>query len=515
VASSRSLSNCRFLDIRRLNLYPAYVNRNERLAILVFIAFILMGFVLFWWRAGVRPMPSVTPPSVSVSTGTAASAAPSHPSVMTPPTPAPVPAVKAGPPKPATTAKKPSSATPAPPPVTLHKELIPKDITIVRCYYSQEVAPPGTTIGFDINGSGFTDEFQQMIKVTANDPQIRVKNLRLATANQIHGEMEVGAEAKTAFIYLDVLIKNLPVFRAPDPFAVIRKGEVLTVVFIQMHDNGRGGRFRVYTNLDDALAKDFRVEPSTKGIEISEIEPHLPFAVDGTLKIHPGVPPGDYGLLVYSGPKEIFHRDTMIHIVRPNVGQTGFIQGVTAEEPYHRPGDTVQLYLQGTGLSAADALGLQATVAGYDMGRGSFTYLSPAQLRLFFVAPAATPLGAYGITIAGPTGEKLYGRNDVFKIISANWIAGVQVTPPVHTGQKSVLKVLGRDLSADYMKALMITTDEPGITLSPLRWVDPSTVTAEISVSSSVAPGDYWLHLSHQDAKINPPYGSIIKVEKP
>jgi hypothetical protein len=65
------------------------------------------------------------------------------------------------------------------------------------------------------------------------------------------------------------------------------------------------------------------------------------------------------------------------------------------------------------------------------------------------------------------------------------------------------------------MKALMITTDEPGITLGPPRWVDPSTVTSEISVSSTVAPGDYWLHLSHQDAKINPPYGSIIKVEKP
>src|SRR5438477_585277 len=83
------------------------------------------------------------------------------------------------------------------------------------------------------------------------------------------------AQPKTGFVYPRVLIKALPVFSAPDPFAVVRKGEVLTVFFISMEENGRGGRFRVITNLDDAMAKSFRIDPSTPGIEISELTPQL------------------------------------------------------------------------------------------------------------------------------------------------------------------------------------------------------------------------------------------------
>src|SRR4029077_13720793 len=163
---------------------------------------------------------------------------------------------------------------PIPPVIQLHKEVIPKNIEIIRCYYDQEIVPPNVTFGFDINGSGFTSEFQQMIKVDVENPDIRIKNLQLVTANQIHGDMEVGANAQTAFVYPRVLIKNLPVFSAPEPFAVVRKGDVLTIIFISMEESGRAGRFRVITNLDDELFKQFQVSPSTPGLQISDIAPH-------------------------------------------------------------------------------------------------------------------------------------------------------------------------------------------------------------------------------------------------
>src|ERR1019366_3615883 len=141
-------------------------------------------------------------------------------------------------------------------------------------------------------------------KVESGHDHVYVGELYLVTANQIHGNMEVGPEAKTGFVYPRVLIHNLPVFSAPDPFALVRKGEVLTVFFTNMEENGRGGSFRVITNLDEALAKTFRVDPSTPGIQISDIQPQLPFVVNGHLQIGPGVPPGDHGLAVFIDGKE-------------------------------------------------------------------------------------------------------------------------------------------------------------------------------------------------------------------
>jgi hypothetical protein len=55
--------------------------------------------------------------------------------------------------------------------------------------------------------------------------------------------------------------------------------------------------------------------------------------------------------------------------------------------------------------------------------------------------------------------------------------------------------------------------DEPGITIGGLERLDAATLAATIHVGPSVAPGDYWLHLSANGQKISPPYGSIIKVE--
>jgi hypothetical protein len=280
-----------------------------------------------------------------------------------------------------------------------------------------------------------------------------------------------------------------------------------------MDESGRGGRFRVITNLDEALAKEFKILPSMPGIEVANIEMRLPYAVDGDLRIRPGVPPGDYGLHIQVGAKEVFRRDGMIHIVRPNVGQSGFIQGVVAQEPFHRPGDLAQLYVQATGLMPDDVAHLTARVPEFDMGVGSFTYLSPSQLRLAFQTPSAASTGTYSVVITGSGGQTLFEKKKAFTIVGADWVAGVQVSPPVHPGQSGLLKVLGRDLSPAFAQALQVQADETGIRLGPLQQTDASTLSAEISVRSGVAPGDDWQHLSYQGKKIDPPYGSLIKVE--
>jgi hypothetical protein len=238
--------------------------------------------------------------------------------------------------------------------------------------------------------------------------------------------------------------------------------------------------------------------------------------VEGTLRIGPGVPPGGYGLIIHIGTKEVLRREGMIRIVRPNVGQSGYIQGVEPEEKFYRPGDAVQLYVQGTGLSAKDVDSLSAHVDGFDMGKGSFTYISGIQMRVSFKAPSATPPGGYGLSIVKTADNQgLFQKKNVFYIVPANWIAGVQVSPPVHAGQKGLLKILGRDISPQWVEHLHIDLDEQGIAVSNLRVVDRSTLNADILVAPSVAPGDYWVHLSADGHKITPPYGSIIKVEAP
>ena len=481
------------------------MNRNERTVLVVLALLLLLG--LFMWRViPGQKTSSLIPTSVIPSSATTVSPL----SV-----PAPKEPLKN---KPSTSLKTTLPSTtptgaPVPPKLELHTELIPKNIEIVRCYYTQEVTPPGTTFGFDINGSGFTSEFEKMIKVDSGHDHVRIKNLHLITTNQLHGDMEVGVEAKTGFVYPRVLIKGLPVFRAPDPFAVVRKGEVLTVFFISMEENGRGGKFRAITNLDDALAKSFRIEPSTAGIQVSDIQAQLPYVMEGRLQIGPGVLPGDHGLTILINGKEVYKRIGMIRIVRPNIGQSGFVQGLIAEEKYHRPGDVIQIYVQGTGISPQDTASLDAKVVEFDLGKSSFTYISPLQTRLTFNSPLNTPTGSYTVRVLSNSGQLLFEKKDLFKMVPPNWVAGVQVTPPVKSGSQSTLKVVGRDFSDDFAAAFRIDVDEPRISITNLRRADPSALVASIAVSTGVAPGDYWLHLSAQGQKIAPPFGSIIKVE--
>src|ERR1019366_9325578 len=142
----------------------------------------------------------------------------------------------------------------------MHRELIPENIHIERCYYDQEVVAPGTTFGFDINGSGFDEAFYKIISVDPDALDVTVKNLRLVTANQIHGQIEVGPEATTQYLHPMIVIRGLPVFRAPEPFGVVRPGEVLDMMLTSIDETGQWGHFRVITNLDARLYSKFRLE---------------------------------------------------------------------------------------------------------------------------------------------------------------------------------------------------------------------------------------------------------------
>lgn len=505
--------------MRAQGIFVPAMTRHERNTLAVLILLLAIGFLFFFvFHRSAVPLPDVPHPDAqSTTTVKSFPAQAPEPTAPIPVTPKAseksglIPAPKASAPKGPVTAS--GTGVPAPPKLELHKELIPKDITIVRCYYDQDIVPPGTTIGFDINGSGFTSEFQKMIKVESGVPGVTVHNLVLKTANQIHGELRAAPDAKTGFVYPRVLIKNLPVFSAPDPFAVVRKGEVLTILFISMEDNGRAGRFRVITHLDEQLAQTFRVDPSTPQLEISDIQARLPYAMEGTLRIGQRMPPGDYGLIISIDNKQVFRRDGMIKIVRPNVGMTGFVQNVMASEPYHRPGEALQLYVQGTGMSADDLSVLEAKVDGFDMGVGSFTYISGVQMRLTFTIPANAPIGTYGVTIAGADKQALVSKKDVFKIVAPNWIGGVRLDPVVGPGGKTTLRIIGKELTADYIQDLKIETDEPGITIETPVLVNATQATAVISFASTIAPGDYWLHLSARGQKIAPPFGSIVKVQ--
>jgi hypothetical protein len=495
------------------------MNRNERAALFVIFCLLAVGFLLFKLTSGGRPLPAHSPDSLfssSTVTPVRASSAPVKPAVpaaaLSASTPTAKPAVK--PVKAAPPATAPDVAPP--PAVKLHKELIPKDISIVRFSYGgQDIASPGTSFGFDLNGSGFSSEFEKMIKVEVPNTGVEITDLKLVTVNQITGNIHVKPDAVTGFAYPRVLIKGLPVFTAPEPFAIVRPGDVLAIFIASQDATGRAGRFRVITNLTQEMAQSFRLEPSSAGIQISNIEAHLPYLIEGTLSINPGVPTGEYGLTAYVGDKMALQRPSMIRIVRPNVGQSGFVQGVTPVDRFHRPGDVIQLYLQGTGFSPEDTGMLSARVEGFDMGAASFTYVSGNQMRFTFQSPPNAPAGPYGLSVMGRDGAKLFEKKDVFRMVGPNWVAGVQVSPPVRPGSQGQLKVLGRDFSDEFAAQLSITVDDEGIVLGKLQKQDPQTLVAEISVSSAVAPGDYWLHLQAAGKKVDPPYGSLIKVEKP
>src|SRR5262249_8408589 len=147
------------------------------------------------------------------------------------------------------------------------------------------------------------------------------------------------------------------------------------------------------------------------------------------------------------------------------VGLTGFVQGVSAAEKFHRPGDNVNLYLHGSGLTQAYTTALKSKVNELDMGEATFQFISASQMRFSFQVPSNAPLKSYGVTILDSKNNELFKKDDVFSLVPPNWIRGVQVAPPLKPGQQGTLKVIGRDISPDFAKGLQLDVDEPGIVL--------------------------------------------------
>jgi len=407
----------------------------------------------------------------------------------------------------------PAAQKPFPSGNEIHKELIPKDIAIVRFSYGQHVMPPGTTFGFDINGSGFTSEFHKNLAVTPGALGLQTRNLRLVTANQIHGDIVVASEAATQYVFPRVLLNQHPVFQAPQPFAVIRPGEVLDVLFTSLDEDGRGGRFRIFTNFDSKMAKQFRVRASAPGLEISALQPHPPFVMEGTLRLSEGVDHGDYDLVVTFGAREVFRKVQMLHIVGPNLGHTGLIQSLAVAERYHRPGDNVELFLQGSGFTSQDLEVLRARVDEIDMGAASFTFISPSRLGVYFKIPEGVAEGSYGVIIE-QNHQLLFRQKAAFTVVPANWIAQVELAP-VRPGEKGLLRLTGRDFSSDGVRRLRVQAEDPGIHISNLHRQDASTLAADVNVEPSVAPGDYLLGLTFEGVSIKLPGGNLITISAP
>lgn len=393
----------------------------------------------------------------------------------------------------------------------MHRELIPKNITIVRCYYDEDVVNPGTTFDFSVNGSGFDEDFSRMISMDMDALDVDVKDMRLVTANQIAGRIVVGPEATTEYVYPKVLIHGLPVFRAPDPFGVVRHGEVLDILLTGIDETGQSGHFQVITNLDDNLLKLFHLDPTTPKLEVSRTTSELPFYVRGDIDIAPGLRSGSYGLTARIGPHELFRKDPLVDVVKPDVGRTGSVSKFKAVTLAHRPGDQLVINLEGSGFVPSDANFLTATIDKFDMGQGSITYVSAGKMEVRFTIPYNVPVGAYGVILRHKI-NVIHQQNNVFGIVPPNWLSGVKLPQPLARGRRGIVQIQGRDISPSFVQNLHIETDDPGLQVSGLRIQDSNTIVADVQVSTSVAPGDYLLHVSSSGRNLRLPSGSIIQI---
>jgi hypothetical protein len=399
-----------------------------------------------------------------------------------------------------------------PPPVEIHKELIPKNIDIVRVYYPNSITGPDRVVPFDFDGSGFTSEFQKMIQVESGGLDVQVRDLTLVTPNQIHGMLAVNAQAKTGVIFPQILIQGKVVFRAEDPFAVIRPNEVLNFVFTEMGESGHSGRWRIYTNLTPEMYDKLSVVPSSSSIQISELAPSLPFVVDGSINIGPTVG-GDYGVTIKLGDKEIWKKDGIIRVVRPTLGQTGLIQRVKATEAFHRPGDGMSFVIQGSGFQEGDVKLLQASVLNMDVNQTTFTYVAPGRIDLAFRLPLTVSPSSYAMTIFN--GKEVLNQVDhAFTVVDKNWIRSLKVDSPLVPGGQSVVTMDGRDLDKDFVSSIKIEVDEPSLEISSFTWVGAEKASASISAGPSIAPGDYLLKLTSRGKAILPQEGSIIRINQ-
>ncbi len=483
------------------------MNKRERAQRLALIVVVIIIIVLLLRRCAGKPG---TGP---VSTPTPIAAATAPPVLPPPPTPLPTAMPTA---KPRATPK----ATPVPvatpkttlpkPRVDVHPELIPKDIHIVRVYYVNMIGAPGDVIEFDINGSGFTEAFQKMITVQSGRADVAVKDLTLVTPNQIHGRLVTDPASKTDFSFPTVSIAGKTVFQAPEPFAVIRPAEVLNLVFTEMGESGRTGRFRVFTNLTQDMFTRFSVIPATSTIQIASLSPTLPFIVDGSVLIGPAVT-GDYGVQIQLAGKTIWQRDGIIRIVRPNLGQSGLVQHLQAEDGFHRPGDTARFLVQGSGFRFEDAAALVADVKTIEGESATFLYLAPGRLGLDIKLPDNAPEGKHGLVVRAGDAVLLDVPN-AFVVVPKNWMRDMRPQPPVKPGTASQLVLSGRALEKDFVEGITTEVDEPGLIVGPFTWIDERRAVADIEAKPGVKPGDYEIRMKSAGKAVVPQAGDIVNV---
>ncbi len=432
-----------------------------------------------------------------------------------PESPAVVPPTVAAKPKPVKKAPLPPAAMPpaAPPPeVVIHKELIPKDIEIVRVYYATQIAGPGAEIEFDINGSGFNAEFEKMITVESGSPSVAVKNLKLITLNQIHGTLVVDPKTATSVSFPQILIKGKVVFRAPEPFAIIRPGEVLNVILTEMGDSGRTGRIRIFTNLTPDMFPLLSIEASTTSIRVVDITPALPHIVDATIDTGWHAGGGEYDLKVKLGPIAVFERKGFVRIVRPNVGQTGLAQQVRALDGFHRPGDNAKFVIMGSGFLQEDVGRITVRIPGMTEIKPALTYVGPGRMEMAMPIPANAKVGPYSLELmSGET--SLLNVSNLFSVVSVNWTRALAVEPALVPGGSGTLILSGRALEKAFVEKIKIETDEPNLSVGAFKWVNPERAEAPIEATAAVAPGDYLLKLSANASAITPAMGSIVRVD--
>jgi len=478
--------------------------RSQRIALVVVVIIIVL--LLLRRCGGLGPVSVATPTPLPAATA---------PPLLPPPPPTPA---ASAPPRP--TGKPLPAATPSPkatpvatqPRVDVHPELIPKNIHIVRVYYVNMIGAPGDIIEFDINGSGFTQEFQEMITVQSGRPDVKVKDLTLVTPNQIHGRLITDAASKTDFSFPTVSIGGKAVFQAREPFAVIRPGEVLNLVFTEMGESGRTGRFRVFTNLTQEMFTRFSVIPATSTIQIASLSPQLPFIVDGTVMIGPAVT-GDYGVTIQLAGKPIWQREGIIRIVRPNLGQSGLVQHLQAEDGFHRPGDIARFLVQGSGFRFEDASALTADAATIEGEAATFLYLAPGRLGLDLKLPDNAPEGRHALVVRAADAVLLEVPT-AFTVVPKNWARDIRPQPPLKPGTAAQLVLSGRALDKEFVEGISIEVDEPGVIVGPFTWVDDRRAVADIEAKPGVKPGDYQIRMTSGGAPVMPHAGDIVNVSR-
>jgi hypothetical protein len=395
----------------------------------------------------------------------------------------------------------------------MHRELIPKNISIVHCSYDLDVVAPGTTFGFDIVGSGFDEAFYKIIKVDADALDVTIKNLRLVTANQIHGQIDVGTAATTQYIKPLVIIRSLPVFRAPEPFGVVRQGEVLDMELTSISETGQWGRFRVITNLNEALYKRFKLTPTNTGLELSNFKPNYPFYVEGAVMIGQGLKAGQYGVVAHIGQREVFRKIPLVDVVKPTVGRTGSIDKVEAVQKARRPGDPLELAITGSAFQPSALASLAIQVTPMEMGQGTFTFVSAGRLQASLRIPTDAPVGVYGVSVLHK-GKELISERNAFGVVPPNWLSSVKAVGALTPGTTGQLALEGRDIAYDFVGKLQVTTDTEGLKISNLRWVSATGLAADIVIASDVSPGDYLIHVMVSGKEMKLPRGNIVKVTR-